>query len=64
MWQDWPEDYRLTLPADGVFGSLTAGAVRTYQEDAGILIDGVVGAGTRSSMAADLGLSGLVSCTD
>lgn len=47
---------------DGVFGPKTIGAVRAYQEDAGILIDGVVGRGTRSSLAATLGLSNLVSC--
>jgi peptidoglycan hydrolase-like protein with peptidoglycan-binding domain len=49
-------------PADGVFGSKTAGAVRAYQEGVGILIDGVVGPGTRLSMASTLGLSRLISC--
>lgn len=48
---------------DGVFGSKTVGAVRTYQESAGIRIDGIVGRGTRSSMAERLGLSGLIHCT-
>jgi peptidoglycan hydrolase-like protein with peptidoglycan-binding domain len=47
---------------DGVFGSRTVGAVRAYQESAGIHIDGVVGRGTRSALAATLGLSGLVTC--
>jgi len=50
-------------PADGVFGLKTEGSVRAYQEDAGILLDGVVGPGTRSSLASYLGLSGLVSCS-
>lgn len=47
---------------DGVFGARTVGAVRAYQESAGIHIDGVVGRGTRSALAATLGLSGLVTC--
>lgn len=49
-------------PIDGAFGSKTTGSVRAYQENAGILIDGVVGRGTRTAMAASLGLSGLVAC--
>jgi peptidoglycan hydrolase-like protein with peptidoglycan-binding domain len=47
---------------DGIFGSRTTGAVRAFQESHGILIDGVVGRGTRTALAADLGLSALVSC--
>ena len=47
---------------DGVFGYLTTGAVRSYQESAGILVDGVVGPGTRSALAATLGLTALISC--
>jgi peptidoglycan hydrolase-like protein with peptidoglycan-binding domain len=50
-------------PVDGVFGLMTTGAVRTYQESAGISIDGVVGPGTRLSMARTLGLSRLINCS-
>jgi hypothetical protein len=49
-------------PVDGLFGSQTAGAVRAQQEASGILIDGIVGPGTRGALAGTLGLSGLVSC--
>lgn len=50
-------------PIDGVLGLKTVGAIRTFQEGAGIGIDGVVGPGTRRAMAATLGLSNLIRCS-
>ncbi|MDX1691530.1 MAG: peptidoglycan-binding protein [Acidimicrobiia bacterium] len=41
-------------PADGIFGPLTGVAVRQFQTDAGILVDGVVGTGTIAALAAAL----------
>jgi murein L,D-transpeptidase YcbB/YkuD len=42
--------------ADGVFGPLTAEAVRCYQRDHGLAADGVAGASTLSSLKASLSL--------
>jgi peptidoglycan hydrolase-like protein with peptidoglycan-binding domain len=36
-------EFRVTPQADGVYGPLTERAVRSFQEDAELLVDGVVG---------------------
>ncbi len=38
-------------PLDGEYGPATAGAVRTFQTDAGIEVDGIVGPETRRALA-------------
>ncbi|HSG78184.1 MAG TPA: peptidoglycan-binding protein [Acidimicrobiia bacterium] len=40
--------------ADGIFGPRTAAAVRAFQGDAGITVDGIVGSGTRAALGAAL----------
>ena len=47
-------------PVDGIFGAKTGTAVRAYQEAAGIEVDGLVGAGTRESLAERLLATGEV----
>jgi hypothetical protein len=42
--------------ADGVFGPLTAEAVRRYQRDHGLVVDGIAGPSTLSSLRASLSL--------
>jgi peptidoglycan hydrolase-like protein with peptidoglycan-binding domain len=49
-------------PADGVFGSRTATAVRSFQASAGLPVDGLVGGQTRRSLMERVGISALVSC--
>lgn len=49
-------------PADGVFGSLTSGAVRAFQASAGLSVDGRVGGATRVALVERVGISALVSC--
>ena len=49
--------------ADGVFGSRTSAAVRAFQDANGLLIDGVVGRGTRVRLAEVLQLTPLVTCS-
>jgi peptidoglycan hydrolase-like protein with peptidoglycan-binding domain len=51
-------------PADGVFGSLTARAVRAFQQDQGLNADGVVGAETREAVRRIAEGSGFASLTD
>ncbi len=41
-------------PADGVFGAMTAAAVRGFQDDTGIEIDGLVGRATKAAIATRL----------
>jgi len=48
--------------ADGIFGGRTTAAVRAFQDANGILIDGVVGRGTRTRLAEVLRLTPLVTC--
>lgn len=50
-------------PADGVFGMRTVAAVRAFQDTHGMLIDGVVGPGTRSRLATVLRLTPLITCS-
>jgi peptidoglycan hydrolase-like protein with peptidoglycan-binding domain len=42
-----------SVAADNVFGSLTEAAVRDYQKDAGLSVDGVVGERTWSSLTGN-----------
>jgi len=44
----------LGLPADGVFGRATDRAVRAFQREHGLLVDGEVGVHTRGAIAAEL----------
>jgi hypothetical protein len=44
------------VPADGVFGPFTAEAVRRYQRDHGLVVDGIAGPSTLSSLRASLSL--------
>jgi peptidoglycan hydrolase-like protein with peptidoglycan-binding domain len=48
--------------ADGVFGPITANAVRSFQAAAGIEVDGIVGPATRSALVRHLGLEALSRC--
>ena len=41
--------------ADGIFGSRTSAAVRSFQSDSGITADGLVGRGTRDALDTALG---------
>ncbi len=45
---------KLGIPADGVFGSQTARAVRRYQADKGLVVDGVVGPQTAGALGISL----------
>lgn len=38
-------------PVDGIFGTLTSGAVRTFQDSRGLTADGIVGSRTRGEIA-------------
>jgi hypothetical protein len=42
-------------PADGVYGPLTATAVRRFQRDAGLEVDGVAGTVTKKALFGDFG---------
>ena len=48
--------------ADGAYGPRTEAAVRTFQQSRSLTVDGKVGAQTRSSLAAVLGLNGIATC--
>ncbi|MCB2224176.1 MAG: peptidoglycan-binding protein [Actinobacteria bacterium] len=45
-------------PVDGVYGPKTVAAVKAYQQQAGIGVDGKVGPVTRRSLASSLGVTG------
>ena len=42
-------------PIDGIFGSLTTAAVRAFQDQTGITVDGLVGPGTRAAIRNAVG---------
>lgn len=49
-------------PADGFYGSLTKGAVKSFQTVQGLDADGIVGDVTRAALMRALGLEPLVAC--
>ena len=51
-------------PIDGIFGSLTLGAVRGFQTDQSLTADGVVGSMTRAEVAELTALASLASVLD
>ncbi|MBR5442444.1 MAG: peptidoglycan-binding protein, partial [Clostridia bacterium] len=50
QWHLWQMGYLTESDIDGDFGPTTLKAVKQFQTDAGIDVDGVVGAGTRASI--------------
>ncbi|MCJ8281443.1 MAG: peptidoglycan-binding protein [Rivularia sp. ALOHA_DT_140] len=44
------EVYGKVLVVDGIFGSKTEGFVKQYQEDSNLMVDGIVGPQTWSSL--------------
>lgn len=44
------EGYISVLDVDGIFGPNTDAAVRDYQSDYGLAVDGIVGSGTKASL--------------
>ena len=51
-------------PIDGIFGSLTLGAVRGFQTEASLTVDGIVGSMTRSEVAELVALASQASVLD
>jgi SpoIID/LytB domain protein len=49
-------------PVDGIFGSRTAQAVRLFQQDENLLVDGVVGIQSRAALTAALDLHEYADC--
>lgn len=50
--QAFLDDFRHSPgPVDGIFGSLTASAVRSFQQLRGLTVDGIVGSATRGEVA-------------
>ncbi len=45
----------LGVPADGVFGPITEGAVRKFQKQQGLIVDGVIGPQTLGALGIDAG---------
>jgi N-acetyl-anhydromuramyl-L-alanine amidase AmpD len=51
-WQQQLNGIGFTLVVDGDFGPATEAATRSFQRDAGLVADGIVGPRTRAAMAA------------
>jgi peptidoglycan hydrolase-like protein with peptidoglycan-binding domain len=49
-------------PPDGLYGPLTAAAVRSFQEEHSLTVDGKVGPQTRGTLADALGLTAIRTC--
>lgn len=54
QWHLWQLGYLNESDIDGDFGPTTSNAVRQFQTDAGIDVDGVVGSGTRTAIKNNL----------
>ena len=44
------EVYGFVLAVDGIFGNKTEGLVKQYQQDHGLVVDGIVGSATWTSL--------------